>query len=276
MKIQILGTGCDKCKKLAANADEAKKRLNLNCEIEKITDINKITEFGVMMTPALAIDGKVVNVGKVLSVDEICNIIKGDSCDCGGTCAITAKESKPESCGCNVDSAKSGCCGSASSSNSCCGGKFKKIITLTLLIFVIASIIFVIAKEVKSKDVSPVSTKNIVNKTAEIKNDTLVVYYFHGNQRCMTCNKIEELARQAINSKYAAELSAGTVEFKSVNVEATENEHFINDFQLSTRSVVMQKGEKYEKFDAVWTLVREPEKFTTYIQDGAAKMLENK
>ena len=71
MKIQVLGTGCPKCKKLAANAEEAAKGLGLAVEIEKVTDIDMIIDFGVMSTPGLAIDGKVVVVGKVPSVEEI-------------------------------------------------------------------------------------------------------------------------------------------------------------------------------------------------------------
>lgn len=70
-KIQILGPGCPKCKKLAENAETAAKELQIECEIEKVTDINDIMGFGVMMTPALVIDGQVKTVGKVPSTDEI-------------------------------------------------------------------------------------------------------------------------------------------------------------------------------------------------------------
>jgi len=75
MKIEILGVGCPKCKQLTANAEAAIKELNIAAEISKITDIDKITECGVMMTPALAVDGTVVSAGKVLSKDEIKKII---------------------------------------------------------------------------------------------------------------------------------------------------------------------------------------------------------
>ena len=64
-KIQVLGTGCPKCKKLAQNAEIAAKALGIEYEIEKVTDINDIMNFGVMMTPALAVDGRVKIVGKV-------------------------------------------------------------------------------------------------------------------------------------------------------------------------------------------------------------------
>jgi small redox-active disulfide protein 2 len=71
MRIEILGVGCPKCKLLTANAEAAVKELNIQAEIAKVTDIGKITEYGIMMTPALAIDGTVVSAGKVLSKDEI-------------------------------------------------------------------------------------------------------------------------------------------------------------------------------------------------------------
>jgi small redox-active disulfide protein 2 len=75
-KIQILGTGCPKCKKLAENAEAAAKQLGVEYEIEKVTDINKIMKFGVMITPALAVDGKVKIAGKVASVEQLKEILK--------------------------------------------------------------------------------------------------------------------------------------------------------------------------------------------------------
>ena len=71
MKLQILGTGCPKCKKLADTAQAAAEELGLDYELEKITDINEIMKFGVMLTPGLAVDGEVKASGKVPSVDEI-------------------------------------------------------------------------------------------------------------------------------------------------------------------------------------------------------------
>ncbi len=70
-KIQILGMGCPKCKKLAELADQAAKEMNMEYQIEKITDIQDIIAFGVMTTPALAVDGKVKVSGKVPGVEEI-------------------------------------------------------------------------------------------------------------------------------------------------------------------------------------------------------------
>ncbi|NLX85232.1 MAG: thioredoxin family protein [Synergistaceae bacterium] len=71
MKIQILGTGCPKCKKLGELVDQAAKELGINYELEKVTEVAKIVDFGVMTTPALAIDGKVVLAGHLPSYEKI-------------------------------------------------------------------------------------------------------------------------------------------------------------------------------------------------------------
>ena len=70
-KIQILGTGCPKCEQLKKNAEQAVKELGIDCEIEKVTDLQEIVGFGVMITPGFAVDGDVKSASKVLSVDEI-------------------------------------------------------------------------------------------------------------------------------------------------------------------------------------------------------------
>jgi small redox-active disulfide protein 2 len=70
-KIQVLGPGCQKCKALAARAEQAAQELGIAYEIEKVTDINAIIEFGIMSTPALAVDGTVKVSGHVPSVDRI-------------------------------------------------------------------------------------------------------------------------------------------------------------------------------------------------------------
>ena len=71
MKIQVLGAGCPKCAQLAENADAAARELGVEYELEKVTDINDIMSFGIMMTPGLAVDGEVKVSGKIASVEEI-------------------------------------------------------------------------------------------------------------------------------------------------------------------------------------------------------------
>ena len=74
-KIQILGTGCPKCIKLAENAESAAKESDISYELEKVSDINEILQIGVMMTPALVIDGEIKITGRVPETDEIKKLI---------------------------------------------------------------------------------------------------------------------------------------------------------------------------------------------------------
>jgi small redox-active disulfide protein 2 len=71
MKIEVLGPGCAKCKKLLANTEDAVKQLGISAEVVKVTNIADFAKYGVMMTPALVVDGKVKFAGKVPGVDEI-------------------------------------------------------------------------------------------------------------------------------------------------------------------------------------------------------------
>jgi small redox-active disulfide protein 2 len=75
MKIEILGSGCAKCKRLAKNVEKAVKNTKKDAEIKKVEDMTEIMNRGVMITPALAVDGKVVSTGKVLKPDEISELL---------------------------------------------------------------------------------------------------------------------------------------------------------------------------------------------------------
>ena len=75
-KIQILGTGCPKCKLLMANAEAAVKAIGVEATIEKVEKIQDILKFGVMTTPALVVDGTVKSAGKVLSADQVAELLK--------------------------------------------------------------------------------------------------------------------------------------------------------------------------------------------------------
>jgi small redox-active disulfide protein 2 len=73
--VQVLGTGCKKCAALQANAEAALKELGIDAEVQKIEDIGEIVKYGVMMTPALAVDGVVKFVGRVASPQEIISVL---------------------------------------------------------------------------------------------------------------------------------------------------------------------------------------------------------
>jgi small redox-active disulfide protein 2 len=75
MKIEILGKGCPKCSRLVQNTQEAVKELGIHAEVIKVTDINRIVDYGVMNTPGFVVNGEVKSSGKVLSTKEIISLI---------------------------------------------------------------------------------------------------------------------------------------------------------------------------------------------------------
>ncbi len=99
----------------------------------------------------------------------------------------------------------------------------------------------------------------------------LVVYYFHGNFRCHSCNMIENLTKKAVNSGFADQLKSGSIEIKVINIEEPDNKHFVDDYKLYTKSVILSdvKGGKetgWKNCEKVWTLLGNEEKFIEYIQ----------
>lgn len=94
MTIKVLGPGCANCKKLHESVLEAIKELNSNIELEYVTDIEKMVSYGIMWSPALVINEKVVSQGRVLNKEDIIKLIESNetlepvkgTCDCGGNC----------------------------------------------------------------------------------------------------------------------------------------------------------------------------------------------
>lgn len=106
-----------------------------------------------------------------------------------------------------------------------------------------------------------------------------VVYYFHGNMRCSSCKKIEAYTREAIQSGFAEALKNGNLELKVINVEQSGNDHYVEDFQLYSRSVVLErrsgnKQQEWKNLDQVWSLIRDKTAFMQYIQEQTLAMIK--
>lgn len=281
LKIQIYGSGCDKCKQLAANVDAAAKKLGLEFELEKVTDINAITDAGIMMTPALGINGKVLCTGKLLSPDEAEKYLlaagssvasagetdkqKGQQeggAKAGACCCDSAPKPQEPSCGC-------GCgCGSGS------GGK--KVLTAVLLLFVLLSVAMMVIRESRGKAAAASDTNTAQTAAAiPVNKDILTVYYFHGNMRCMTCNKFEKLTIETLQKRFSDQLANGDMALKIINTDVAENEHFVKDFQLTTKSVVLQKGDQVKNLEEIWTIIRQSDdEFMAYLEREIKGMAE--
>jgi hypothetical protein len=108
----------------------------------------------------------------------------------------------------------------------------------------------------------------------------IVAMYFHGDVRCATCRKVEAYAKEAVETGFAEQLAAGLVEFRPVNVEREENRHFIQDYQLTNKSVVVADEvdgnvKRWVKLDNVWALVGNHDAYLVYVQDAVRAYVEN-
>ena len=109
----------------------------------------------------------------------------------------------------------------------------------------------------------------------------VVAYYFHGTTRCATCRKIEAYSHEAVQNGFAEALKAGKLEWRTLNVEEPANLHFIKDYQLYTRSVVLAsyQGDKqlrWKNLEKVWELVGDKGQFTRYVQNEVKTFLESR
>lgn len=96
-----------------------------------------------------------------------------------------------------------------------------------------------------------------------------LVYYFHATSRCATCRTIEAYSQETVTSTFAADLAARRLEWRAVNVEEPTNRHFVEDFKLYTRSVVLvdaRDPRRFKVLDRVWQLVRDKAAFRQYLE----------
>jgi hypothetical protein len=119
------------------------------------------------------------------------------------------------------------------------------------------------------------------NQASDKQGHKVIVFYFHGNVRCFTCERIEQLTMEAVNEEFAEEMKKGVVELKVINVEEAKNNHFIKDYQLYTKSVIVSdlkqgKQDRWKNLQRVWELVRNDEAFKRYVQKEINEYLEGK
>ena len=126
----------------------------------------------------------------------------------------------------------------------------------------------------KQKEESP-STQGAVKS----RNAKVVVYYFHGIFRCTTCRTIEKYSHDAIQQYFSKELGNGKLEFRPLNVENPENRHYIQDYQLFSRSLVLSlitdgKETKWKNLTDIWNFVGDKDKFFQYVKDEVEAFLK--
>jgi hypothetical protein len=127
----------------------------------------------------------------------------------------------------------------------------KQVVSFLLLAVVGVSLGLMVMREMN---------RPVASGTAAVAQQGTVVYYFYGNHRCATCNKMEALTVKALKDK--------NVTYKAVNIDEPANEHYVKDFQLDARVVVIQKRGAFTKMEKVWDLVGDEEAYIAYIQSG--------
>ena len=132
----------------------------------------------------------------------------------------------------------------------------------------------------EASSVTPANEKSTTAAEApQRQQQKLIVYYFHSTMRCPTCHKLENYAKSEIEASFPDAIKTGRLEWKIINVEEAGNEHFIDDYKLYTKSVIistMRDGRElsWKNLDKIWQLVNDEGKYRRYIRDEVRACLE--
>ena len=169
----------------------------------------------------------------------------------------------------------------------------KSAVTIILLLFVAASVAYLVVGGTRSKTATTDPAAKAANPTKPVAGESpratakpanekqapvLVAYYFHGTMRCPTCLKMEQYAREAIEEKYASEIDNGRVSWEAVNYDEPANEHFLKEFELvASTLVVVSNGPSdkrtWRKLERTWDLVGDEAAFKRYVVDEVTALL---
>lgn len=169
--------------------------------------------------------------------------------------------------------------------------KAKTILSTGLLAFVALSVVYLVANEVTRRSdiaggaVGAQSAKptpgDVVagNSGREHAHHMLIAYYFHGDARCKKCLTIEEYSRAALVEGFPAAVESGRIEWQAVNIDETKNAHFVDEFELTSSSLVLvdtRAGEvtKWRLLEKVWELVDDKDEFHAYVRGEAEAFME--
>jgi len=168
----------------------------------------------------------------------------------------------------------------------------KSAVTVILLIFVAASVAYLVVSEARPKTATtdpatrradqsqPVASESL-QATAKPANErqspALVAYYFHGTSRCPTCLKMEKYAREAIEESFDGDVQSGRVQWQAVNYDEPANEHFVKQYKLFASALVLVSGQadaqRWQKLERIWDLVGDEPGFKAYVIDQVTSML---
>lgn len=268
-KILIYGPGCAKCTALAEITKQAMQELGVSIPLEKVTDAMQFAVAGVLMTPALAVDGKILISGKVPTKDEVKRILKealannespGFGCGCSRVpeTAAQANTTTPEGCGCG----SGGCCGGAQQR----GRGWKKAVVWVAALLVLLAIV----KMINRQDTASGSD---TAAAVSLRNGVDVIYYEYG-ARCITCIRMEKWTDEVIHQDFSSELKEGSLSFRAVPAD----EAAVEKYGLTTKSLIVKvrengKEARWLNLDRIWDLSGDEEAFKAYVTESIRKQL---
>jgi len=176
----------------------------------------------------------------------------------------------------------------------------KSVLSIALLLFVAVCLVYAFVSDRGSNEVSPEAPPVAATDVAAVPpsgdvstgethspeaaptpaaKPKLVAYYFHGDFRCNTCRAMERFAREAVEKDFADELKQGSVEWRAVNYDKSENEHYIKTYELSASAVVVAlvvdgSPKRWRKLDLIWDLVGNEFAYKAYIVTEIEEMME--
>lgn len=146
-------------------------------------------------------------------------------------------------------------------------------------IFMALSLIFLVGTIFAMGGFIKQNTSAYADVAMVAKGNRVIAYYFHGNFRCSTCHAMEQYSKEAIETKFKDALSSGKLEFKVVNIEERGNEHFAQDYQLYTKSLILSlvkngKEVKSKNLAKIWEYVRNKQRFLEYVSEEVNNFLK--
>jgi len=168
--------------------------------------------------------------------------------------------------------------------------KTKNIINAVLIVFVVGSAAYLVADQILSKpQPAPVQTPSSQpaqpmpahQETEKLQDSKVIVYYFYTNVRCPTCRKLETYTKKALDEAFEQKLQQGKLQYKPINVDEPGNKHYIDDYQLYTKTVIVAKVQdnrqlQWKNLKNIWRLVGNERKYLDYIQSEVHEYIGEK
>lgn len=150
--------------------------------------------------------------------------------------------------------------------------KTKTVMTWLLLAFVGFSLVYMVLPK------SGASLSKGATVQAASKTDYVAVYYFYDNIRCQTCKQIEANTKEVVEQDYAKEVAEGTVVWRPINTDEPGNQHYLKDYSIMSKSVIVAKFEagkqvKWSNLKKVWQLIKDPNAYKQYLRDEINSVL---